>query len=140
MDNDQPKTQQTVSWWITSLAISVACCAILFVIFANYLNDIKTQLAAQNTQLEQMSEHQDKLLNEIKSLHASMTVKTPTESANSVTPIATHPADSVAPSAPSIALTPSEAAAPVPAGTSAPTITLPAPASPVAVPEIPAKH
>jgi len=140
MENEQPKSQQTVSWWITSLAISVACCAVLFVIFAGYLNDIKKQLASQNTQLEQMTEHQEKLLSEIQALHAAMTPKSASDTANTLTPTATHPADSVSPVVPSVALTPSEAAAPVPAGTTAPTITVPAPLSPAAVPEIPAKH
>ncbi|HEU0118860.1 MAG TPA: hypothetical protein VFR09_09535, partial [Alphaproteobacteria bacterium] len=66
--NNSQSTQQTISLWITSLAVSITCCAVLFVVFAGYLTDIKKNLAEANTQLEQMSLHQDQLLIEIRSL------------------------------------------------------------------------
>ena len=45
MDNHDPNHQHSTLWWITSLAISVVCCAVLFVIFAGYVVSIKEDLS-----------------------------------------------------------------------------------------------
>jgi hypothetical protein len=73
MDQEQ-KTQLIISW-IASLAISVVCCSILFVIFANYLSDIKKSIATENVQLAQMALYQEKLLSEIQVLRREIDAK-----------------------------------------------------------------
>jgi len=50
-----------MSWWIISLAISVVCCAILFVVFAGYLVDIKEGISTSKMRLDLV----DQRLNEM---------------------------------------------------------------------------
>lgn len=126
MENSTERNPQSISWWITSLAISIACCAVLFVIFAGYLSDIKKQLSAENEQLMQVSAHQDRLLVEIQAMQHSITPSQPPA-----------PAMVVVPAAPAVAVEPP--AMTPPTGTTAPTVTTPPAAAPTAIPEVPAK-
>jgi sensor histidine kinase regulating citrate/malate metabolism len=73
METDQ-KTQLIISW-IISLAMSVVCCSILFVVFANYLNDIKKSIATENMQLAQMALNEERLLSEIQVLRREIDAK-----------------------------------------------------------------
>jgi hypothetical protein len=157
MEDNEPSLAKTVSSWIVSLAISVLCCAVLFVVFAQYVVDIKRNIAAENQRLEIMTIQQDELLAQIKSLHKIM--------AASIAPVATPavpapvgvavqapaPAEIVQPAtpAPAAPATPEPATvapAPVPtSGTDAvatPPAAPPAPPAdlpPVNVPTIPSK-
>ena len=73
METDQ-KTQLIISW-IISLAMSVVCCSILFVVFANYLNDIKKSISTENMQLAQMALNEERLLSEIQVLRREIDAK-----------------------------------------------------------------
>ncbi|MFY9287406.1 MAG: hypothetical protein WAO98_02765 [Alphaproteobacteria bacterium] len=118
---------QTVSMWITSLAISVTCCAILFVIFAGYLTDIKRNIDAGNQQIVQMAIYQQKLLTEIQNLQRTIAT-------NQATPATTQAAPAPAVPAPVSAVPPAFAPS-----SSGPTSSAPPPGSPTAIPEVPAK-
>lgn len=49
---DAPPVSYWVYSWIISLAISIACCAILFLIFANYLEDVHRDISIANVRIE----------------------------------------------------------------------------------------
>lgn len=117
---DNSQGPKTTSMWITSLAISIACCAVLFVIFAGYLTEIKKSVSVGNMQLEEMMIQQTKLMVEIQRLHLALNAQPGLLAAPVPQPTAVAPSVSAAPS-------------PVP---SAPVM---APvATPVAVPPVPA--
>lgn len=143
MEESNEKNTQSISWWITSLAISVACCAVLFVIFAGYLGDIKKQIANENEQLAQVALHEEKLLAEILSLQHSVTsgqvpVAPTTVLMPTATPSATIAPVATTPGVPATAVV-VEPPALTPVGTTAPAVvTVPA-AAPTAIPEVPAK-
>lgn len=40
--------------WIPSLAVSIVCCSVLFVVFADYLSDIKETMASNTARLEML--------------------------------------------------------------------------------------
>jgi hypothetical protein len=92
---DQGSKDQTMMTWIIVLAIAITCCAILFVIFANYLSVINKNLAAANTRLTVMESNEAQLLSEIQALHRTMIANQP-----KTTPPAGSPPSPNAPSAP----------------------------------------
>ncbi|HUY68424.1 MAG TPA: hypothetical protein VMV79_03895 [Alphaproteobacteria bacterium] len=59
------RTNPNVAWWISSLAISVVCCAILFVVFASYLVDINKGMAVltatTDVRLQALEDRQNQL-------------------------------------------------------------------------------
>ena len=57
MEMNQSKNQ---SWWISSLAISVVCCAILFVLFAGYLVDLDKTIAVMNVRIDMLEQRQNR--------------------------------------------------------------------------------
>ena len=52
MEEPNSKNTQNMAWWIISLAISVVCCAILFVLFANSLMNIKIDSVGTKDRVE----------------------------------------------------------------------------------------
>lgn len=53
MDSFDSKLAHTHTyWWITSLATSVTCCSILFVVFASYIFQIKEDLAVAKVRFD----------------------------------------------------------------------------------------
>ncbi len=140
MENSPENNQQSISWWITSLAISIACCAVLFVIFAGYLTSIKREISAENMQLEQMAVHQETLLVELRALQHSLGQPTPSATVAAPTTAPVAPPAVQPPAMPTVeepSITPPAVTAPT--GTTAPTVTTPAPVAPTAIPEVPAK-
>lgn len=55
MTSEDPRLK-TALWWITSIAIAVVCCSSLFVLFANYLVDMKAELRDVNARLSILEE------------------------------------------------------------------------------------
>jgi hypothetical protein len=92
MDTNEPKNAGNVSWWITSLAISVTCCAVLFVIFANYFVTINKSLADANIRLTAMEADESQLLVEVQSLHHVITANATAASAPAAAPAMMAPA------------------------------------------------
>lgn len=56
---------QIVAQWITSLAISVICCAILFIVFAGYIVDLHETTNLLTVKLELLQERHSMLQNEV---------------------------------------------------------------------------
>lgn len=54
-----------VAQWITSLAISVVCCAILFVVFAGYIVDLHNKSNLTQVRLEVLQERHNQLQSEV---------------------------------------------------------------------------
>jgi len=68
MTNDSTKKAlqaQLVAQWITSLAISVVCCAVLFIVFAGYIVDLHEVTNLQTVKLELLLERHNQIQNEI---------------------------------------------------------------------------
>lgn len=125
---DSKNTQNNTSMWITSLAISITCCAILFVVFAGYLTDIKQNIASGNARIEQMAANQDALLLEIQALNRALATAKQIE-----TPAASAPtAEPTPPPVPEAVPAPAASAPATPAVT--PPAMPPAPATPPAEP------
>ncbi len=61
-----------VAQWITSLAISVVCCAVLFVVFAGYIMDLKSTSSLATARLEYLSEKHSHLASEVALLKRSI--------------------------------------------------------------------
>lgn len=66
------KSEQTMMAWIVVLAVAITCCAILFVIFANYLVVINKNLSSANAQLMIMESNESQLLSELQAMHRTM--------------------------------------------------------------------
>jgi hypothetical protein len=62
---DTNPTKQALNGWISSLAISVVCCAILFVVFAGYLIDIKDADTVTRVRLETIEQRLNIMTNEV---------------------------------------------------------------------------
>jgi len=56
---------QNVFWWIASIAVSVLCCAVLFVVFACYLCDVKSSIKANEDNIALIQQREDRILAEI---------------------------------------------------------------------------
>ena len=63
------KNKQTTTAWIAALAVSITCCSILFLVFADYLIQINKNIAVTNMRLATMEENETQLLREIVALH-----------------------------------------------------------------------
>ncbi len=122
MDTSNSSKQNT-AWWISSLAISVVCCAVLFVIFASYLVDVKENMATTKMRFDTLDQRINLMSTEMENLYRRTSVQqiqvipssTPVQLPVSVMP----------------AVTPSTqpAAAPVPAPSPVP-VPVPVPAKP----------
>lgn len=82
-NNDNHKTLQTqiVAQWITSLAISVICCAILFIVFAGYIVQLHETTNLLTIKVELLQERNTQLSNEM-----TMMRKGPVVQINGVAP------------------------------------------------------
>ena len=128
----EPNDSNSTTWWISSLAISVVCCSVLFVVFAGYIFDLKEGIAVEKIRIDMMNERMNQIDAEIENVrhHSSvqqiqiipMPAGTPVEA-----PSATAPSEA------GKEAQPADAMKPVPAPI------VPPAASPKAIPEVPAK-
>jgi len=131
------KTNRVTTAWIAVLAVAITCCALLFLVFAKYLDGISKNLTVANQRLTVMEDNESLMLHEIQALHKAMA------SNNTASPPpAPTPAPVTAPSTPApAAATPPQPApatdpsAANPSGT--PTSSAPPATSKTAVPEVP---
>ncbi|MGE4351427.1 MAG: hypothetical protein AB7E52_04475 [Bdellovibrionales bacterium] len=69
MSNEAKNTNslqaQIVAQWITSLAISVVCCAILFIVFAGYIVELHDTTNLLSVKLEVLQERHNQLNSEL---------------------------------------------------------------------------
>ncbi len=79
---------QNVFWWIASIAVSVLCCAVLFILFASTLCDVKTSIKNNEDNIALIQQREDRILAEIEMLRKN------TQAAPA------QPADPSAPAAP----------------------------------------
>lgn len=110
---------QNVFWWIASIAVSVLCCAVLFVLFACYLCEVKDSIKSNEENLALIQQREDRILAEIEMLRKN------------VQPAQAQSADPSAAPSPDTSAT--GGSAPAPAGAAqagaVPTTVAPAPAS-----------
>jgi len=66
---------QNILWWIASIATSVLCCSILFVLFASYIVDVKKDLEDSSMRLSLIEKREDRILSEMELLLKHMAVK-----------------------------------------------------------------
>ena len=101
-DTTSKVPSQNIAWWIISLAISVICCAILFVVFASYLMGIKDNLYALKLRMDMAEQQDNHMSNDIDYIRHHMAPQQiqimPAQGAPAVTPeAAVGAAHSVAP-------------------------------------------
>lgn len=63
---------QVIAQWITSIAISVVCCAVLFVVFAGYIVDLHSAVNLVSVRLEVAQEKYAYLLSEVDTLKKTL--------------------------------------------------------------------
>lgn len=93
--SDTPAKSQSVSWWIASLATSVLCCSILFVLFASYIVDVKTMVEDTGIRIGAIQDREDKILAEIQMMRkglASSAVAPDAQPAGDLVPVPAAPA------------------------------------------------
>jgi len=73
--NNKALQSQIVAQWITSLAISVVCCAILFIVFAGYIVDLHDSGNLISVKLELLQERHALLQSEVAALKRAPTVQ-----------------------------------------------------------------
>jgi hypothetical protein len=74
----QANEQENItSQWITSLAISVVCCAALFLVFAGYIMDLHEKTAMTSVRLEFLQERQNQMSAEMDMLRRYVPVMMP---------------------------------------------------------------
>lgn len=130
MSMEMPQKNQNILWWIASIASSVLCCAILFVLFATYLIDIKGALRDNDERLNIIREREDRILAELEMIRRHAIFQTPKLEATDIpVPLSTTPAPAAVPeAAPAPAAAATDKAAPVPAPVAVPAAPTPTPA------------
>lgn len=117
---DSMKENSPIAQWIVSLAISVICCAILFVIFASYIFDLNEKVAMSNAQLSALQESTNLVLTELKQMRAAVPTTIPTEAATQTPVVMPQPPEGTAPSVADPAMMAPQAPAPAPEPVPAP--------------------
>jgi hypothetical protein len=56
---------QVIFWWIASIAASVLCCSVLFLLFAQYIVDIKSTMQDASARIDIIRDREDRILYEI---------------------------------------------------------------------------
>lgn len=75
-DFDNPPSSSTETLqWIISLAISVICCASLFVVMAFYITDQHTTLSNVSLRMDLLQQRQDRLANDLDVLRQRVSPK-----------------------------------------------------------------
>jgi uncharacterized membrane protein len=59
---------QSLLWWVSSIAVSVLCCSMLFVVFASYMVEIKASVQNNNVRIESVEAREDKIIFELDAL------------------------------------------------------------------------
>jgi len=143
MSVPDPKDHHTASW-ITSLAISITCCSILFVIFAGYISDWKESLVAMRVRFEAVTERMNEMTSEMDNLRHREQVQQiqilPTPGNPSIqlpVSVTPSPQEGQTPAQPAAQPNPAPAAAPAPG---AATPATPAVNAPKPAPDTQPKH
>ena len=117
MPNEVSTKIQVAIWWITSIAVSVLCCSILFVLFASYLVEVKEAGEENQVRIKTVEERESRILEEIELLRKHVVVQAPAAVTSSGIPVsASPPASIVIPPAlvPSVTIAPAPPEQPVP--------------------------
>ena len=64
----EKSTGNAISQWIISLAISVASCAVLFVIFASYIFELNEKISTSNMQLMALHKNTELVLKKLETM------------------------------------------------------------------------
>ncbi len=95
--NDMERNQN-VSQWIVSLAISIICCAVLFLVGASYIFTLNEKVTLATVKVELLQARQSQLIAELDALRRPIPVTT-NAPAVAPTTVPTPPAQSGAPTA-----------------------------------------
>lgn len=88
MDNNNKKVDRTQTWWIIGLALTVTFCALMFVMIAGYISDLRKDLNVQDAKIEEIAEQQSILVSEIDKLRHPVAESTSSVAApESITPL-----------------------------------------------------
>jgi len=59
--SDSNEKQTAFTLWIPSLAVSIVCCSVLFVVFADYLADVKESISGAQARVELLERRTNQL-------------------------------------------------------------------------------
>jgi hypothetical protein len=121
---------QNALWWIASIAVSVLCCSVLFILFASYLVEVKADVRDNNIRLNVIEQREDRILAEIEMIHKHDIMVAPAAAPTSA------PSEGTSPPATPTEMTPAPSVVTPPA-TETPTTTMPAPMTPPTAPTSP---
>lgn len=85
--NNEVKHARVLSQWIISLAVSIVCCAVLFLVFARYIVDLHESSSLAMVRIEALQDRQIRLVSEVETLRRPV----PIAYVNSVIPTITPP-------------------------------------------------
>jgi len=77
MSSEVSAKLQMMLWWIASIATSVLCCSLLFVLFANYLVDVKRSVMASEERIASIEERSERILLELQMLRKQTLISAP---------------------------------------------------------------
>jgi hypothetical protein len=73
-ENDENARSNAMAQWIVSLAVSIVCCACLFVVLAFYITDQHITVSTVSLRMDLLQQRQDRLTQEIDMIrHANPT-------------------------------------------------------------------
>lgn len=64
-ESKPPEKSNLMGQWIISLAISIVCCAVIFVIFAAYIMNLHSELSVNTVRIEMVREQQKQMAAEL---------------------------------------------------------------------------
>jgi hypothetical protein len=64
-EEDAAARFQNTVWWITSIAISVVCCSVLFILFASYVAEIKNDIRETSLRINSIEQREDAILTDV---------------------------------------------------------------------------
>lgn len=72
--NNELRHARVLSQWIVSLAVSVVCCAVLFLVFARYIVEIHASSSLAMVRIEALQDRQSQLVAELDALRRPIPV------------------------------------------------------------------
>ncbi len=89
---------QLVAQWITSLAISVVCCAVLFIVFAGYIVNMNNDMNLLTVRIEVLRERESTMLSDINAIKKTLAIQAAVPAPSEATPAAAAAPEQLIPS------------------------------------------
>lgn len=125
MSSEVSAKLQMMLWWIASIATSVVCCSLLFVLFASYLVGVRNSVMESEVRIALIEERSAQILAEVKMIREHAGLKAPANPSVAVqgeVPAVVAPDGAVVPAPSAVESAPAGAAATVTGTVEAPVL------------------